>query len=245
MGYGVGAMRRCILLTGGLCAVFCVIWSFCAHMTVAHFSAEPVLSLAPEKEIQSRECLQFPFEIPGTTLIAEQIVSYDGLHTVGDKTGNVSNVAALMLYNYGEDGITEALVQLQAGQVHFAFEADTIPAGARILVPEQDGKEFGPKEFTACSGSQSVDDSDWLMEQRIQLAYPQMGEVVVSNLTGSRLTGICLYYKTYYQDMDFYVGGKTQMYYIQTLEPGEYIRIYPYNYALGYSKFARIVIGKS
>lgn len=212
-------------------------------MTASYFSAEPVLVLVQKNELLSQERLQFPFKIPGTTLIAEQIVSYDGLFLEGDDDHDVVNVAALLLYNCGDQGITAAQIELQAGQVQFEFAADTIPAGARILLPEKNAKEFGPKVFTACKGIQQTDKSDWQQENLLKLAYPDMGTVTVTNLSDRELTGIYLHYKAYYPEADFFVGGKTHMYYIESLKPGEYIQIYPNNYALGYSKFARIEIG--
>lgn len=245
MGYGVKGMRRAVILIGGLCSGFCILWFLCVQLLFAYDKCESYLSFAPMAQTLPAQQLQFPFEIPGTTLIAEQIVAYDGLFAEGETVRHVTNVAALLLYNCGQQGVTDAQVRLQAGQVQFVFSADTIPAGARILVPEQAGKEFGPKEFTVCSGYQRVDKSDWEMEHKLQLKYPQMGEIVVSNLTDSPLTGIRLHYKTYYQEADFYVGGNTHIYYIDYLGPRENIRIYPYNYAYGYSKFARIEIGNS
>ena len=242
MGYGVQRMRRCILLISGLCAGFFTLWVLCAQITFTYFEDTPVLSLVPAQVNQTEQNLHFPFKIPGTTLIAEQIVSYDGLFSEGEETCNVTNVAALLIHNYGEFGIMNVQIHLEAEKVQFLFKADTIPAGARILVPEQRGMEFGPKSFTLCSGTQLVDKSDWQMNESIELTYPGMGEVLVTNLTNQRLTDICLYYKTYYPEADFYVGGTTQAYCIEVLEPGENIRIYPYNYAFGYSRFTRIDI---
>ena len=229
-----------MLLISGLCVGFCILWSLCTQMTTAYFSVDTVLSLTPAMRQEKGEALQFPFEIPGTTLIAEQIVSYDGMFSEGNVAEDVTNVAALLLYNYGKEGIAETQIRLQAGGVVFEFAANTIPAGERILVPEKNGKEFGPQEFTFCKGSQVTDPSDWKNADRINLEYPDMGTVVVTNLTDKTLTGICLHYKSYYDEGDFYVGGKTKVYYVEKLEPNEYIQIYPYNYALGYSRFARI-----
>ena len=231
-----------MILISGLCAGFCVLWFLCTQLASAYNCSEPVLSIVPTVQTQPIQQMQFPFEIPGTTLIAEQIVSYDGLFTEGDSVYDVTNVAALLLYNYGDYGITDAEILLQAGKVEFRFTADTLPAGERLLVPEQNRKEYGPKEFTFCTGWQQVDKSGWQKTDIISLQYPDMGEVVVTNLTDGKLNGIYLLYKTYYPEADFYVGGQTCTYYIEKLDAGESIRIYPHNYALGYSRFARIMI---
>ncbi len=224
----------------GLCGGFCLLWLLCMQMALAYDAEGTVLSVAPTIQTQWEEYLQFPFKIPGTTLVAEQIVSFDGLFTEDDSNSNVTNVAALLLYNYGDNGILDAQVVLKAGQLEFIFSADTLPAGQRLLVPELTGKEYGPETFSVCSGWQREDKSDWLKTDTISLAYPGMGEVVVTNLTEEKLTNIQLQYKTYYPEVPFYVGGKTYTYYIEALKPGENIRIYPQNYAYGYSGFVRI-----
>lgn len=245
MGDGVRRMRRCAILIGGLCGGFCLLWFLCMQMALAYHAEHTVLSVAPTVQIQLEQYLQFPFKIPGTTLIAEQIVSFDGLFTEDGGSSDVTDVAAILLYNYGECGILDAQVVLQAGQLEFVFVADTLPAGQRLLVPEQTGKEYGPEMFSSCSGWQREDKADWLNKDVISLTFPGMGEVLVTNLTDRKLTGIQLQYKTYYPDAPFYVGGKTYTYCIEMLEPGENIRIYPQNYALGYSDFVRILIGQT
>ncbi len=235
--YGGIIMRRCVLLVSGLLAGFFVLWALFMQMITTYVSGNPVVSLINVSDLTAEQHLQFPFPISGTTLIAEQIVSYEGLFLEGEEPCFVTDVAALLLYNYGKQGILDAKICLRAGQVQYTFVADMIPAGARILVPDQNAMQFGPKEFTACSGSQREDKSDWSLDHILLLEYPQMGEVVVTNQTDDTLTGISLYYKTYYADWDFYVGGKTQIFFVEELNAGENIRIYPNNYAYGYSRF--------
>ena len=233
-----------MILTGTLFACFCSLWLLFTQLASLVYRKDPLLCVTPSMQTQQEEILEFPFEIPGTTLIAEQIVSYDGLVTIGENTDNATNVAALLLYNYGEYGIQDAQVLLQAGQVQFVFVADTIPAGERLLVPEREGKEYGPNTFSSSSGWQRVDTTNWSAEEQIRLQYPQMGAIDVTNITDTVLTDIYLQYKTYYAEADFYVGSMTHTYRIDMLQPGEYIRIYPQFYALGYSKIVRVKIEK-
>ena len=239
MSNGVQSMRKCMILISSLCMAFSILWGISTRMILAFSPRMPVLSL---DALGEDSALEFPFKIPGTTLIAEQIVSYDGLFTEGDAAQDVVNVAAILLYNYGQQGISEANIYLQAGEDFFSFCADTIPAGARILVPEKTAKAFCVRKITHCSGWQNTDISDWKQENLLELTYPKLGEVVVRNKTDRQLGEILLYYKTYYSQSDFYVGGNTFVYYIAGLQPGESLCIKPYNYAFGYSKFAKIEI---
>ncbi len=231
-----------MILIGGLVAGFCLLWVLCMQMILAYRSSAPVFEAAATVQTQS---LEFPFSIPGTTLIAEQLVSYDGLFSEGEGAYDVTNVAALLLYNYGDQGIDRAQVCLRAGCVQYAFVFDTVPAGARILVPEQNALEYAVTAFQDCTGYQSTDPSDWHCTDRILLTYPDMGAVSVTNLTEEKLTGIYLKYKTYYSQGDFFVGGKTEIFYIRELKPNENIQVYPNNYAFGYSGFVQITIASA
>lgn len=242
MENGVGKMRRGIILVGGLLTSFCALWLFCTQLSTAGYDKKPVLSVLPAEQPQPVEDLQFPFAIPGTTLIAERIVSYDGWFAEGDEGRDVVNCAALLLYNCGEYGIDSGEVVLEAGTVRFEFSVSTLPAGERLLVPEKKGLEYGPEQFSSCNGTQVSQQGEW-SENRIGLEYPDMGSVVVTNLSDQILNEIYLYYKAYLPETCFYVGGNTGIAFVERLEPGQSICIYPYNYALGYSRFVRVKVG--
>lgn len=231
-------MRRGILLICSMVAAFAAFWLLHTQISAKGKDLAVYLEPAPSQQIENTQ--QFPFNIPGTTLCAERIVSYDGWVAEGEIGFEATNTAALLLYNYGTNGITEAEIMLESGAVQLVFAVDTIPAGERVLVPEKTGKGYGPTNFTAYSGWQRDDNEDWLQETRLRLGFPDMGCITVTNLTDQILHGITLHYKNYLPEASFYVGGKTNKYYVERIEPGETICIYPLNYAFGYSKIARI-----
>lgn len=63
-----------------------------------------------------------------------------------------------------------------------------------------------------------------------------MGELCVTNLSGSQLTNLTLYHKTYLPKEDLYIGGAAFVSRIDRIDAGESIVLSPNHYAAGYSK---------
>ncbi len=233
-------MRRSILLICGFTAAVVSLWL----LFVQVFPSEEELRLQLEPAVAlEREDWGFPVHISGTTLIAEKIVSYEGWHAEGDIGFETTDTAALLLYNYGAENIANAQVVLKVGAVEMVFVLDTLPAGERVLVPEQTGKGYGATVFHEYSGWQTVDYGDWDCALQLQFGFPDIGTITVTNRTDRTLCGITLHYKNYLPEASFYVGGRTNLHYIERIEPGDTICIYPLNYAYGYSKILRIQLG--
>lgn len=242
-------MRRAILLAVGFGAGFCVLWALLVNAQSAlayQWDTRPVLSVLPGEgaELERDEEMALPVSVPGTCLVVEQIVMYEGPFLEDDSGREVVNVAALLLRNTGEFGVESARVVLEAGALQFVFEADTIPAGQAVLVLEKGGKEYGPRTFTGCTGWAVCCQEDWSGVEMLDIQSVDMGTVRVTNQTDKVLAGILLHYKNYLADPGFFVGGRTYLYLIERLEPGQTIYIYPSHYANGYSRFARVEVEK-
>lgn len=234
-----------MLLAVGFSAGFCVLWILLVNVNTAlaySLASRPVLSVLPGEvsEQTGAEEIILPVSVPGTCLVAEQIVLYEGPFLEDDSGTEVTNVAALLLRNTGQFGVERARVVLEAGAVQLVFEADTIPAGQAVLVLEKDGKEYGPQTFTGCTGWEVCSQEDWSGAEMLEIQSVDMGTVRVTNQTDKVLAGILLHYKNYLADPGFFVGGRTYLYLIERLEPGQTIYIYPSHYANGYSQFARV-----
>lgn len=236
-----------MLLAVGFGAGFCVLWILLVngYTALAYCLASgPVFSVSPGEILgqTGAEEMIMPFPVPGTCLVAEQIVLYEGPFLEADSAQETVQVAALLLRNTGEFGVESARVILEARSVQLVFEADTIPAGQAVLVLEKDGKEYGPQTFTGCTGWEVCSQADWSGAALLSIQGVDIGTVAVTNLTDRVLAGIQLYYKNYLSEPGFYVGGRTFMYLIERLEAGQTIYIYPSHYANGYSDFARVEV---
>lgn len=205
-----------------------------ANTVVAGDQIEQVVSLPPAD-------LTLPYKIPGTDLVAEKLVAYDGPYLEDDSNAEVVNVMALMLQNTGTAGVSRAQIILQAGKVEFVFEANTIPPGATVCVLEKNKAVFGQKNFTGCSGWTLTEQEGW-ENWPVSVEELDMGTLAIKNQTNETLESVMLYHKTWLAEI--YVGGVTYVYEVPQLEPGQTLRISPEHYARGYSKVVRVTAGQ-
>ena len=204
---------------------------------------ETVFEVIPEtaQEGASSERLSLPHPVAGTSLVAEQLVLYEGAD-LENGTAEVIQVAALMLRNTAQWGVERAVVTLQSENECYIFEAEDIPPGDAVLVLEKNRSAFCPQTFTACFGASVGKEENWDYSQMLDVEYLDIKTVTVTNQTDRVLGEIVIHYKNYIEDPEIYVGGNSRIYLIERLEPGQTIYIYPSFYAKGYSRFARIEI---
>lgn len=240
-------MRRGILLVTGFGAGFFLLW-FLLSGSLAAISyqgvSKPVLHVALGQTESAAEARKLPLQVSGTGLMAEQIVLYEGPLPESDQSGEHVSTVALLLRNTGACGVEQAKVILEAGDQQLVFEADTIPPGEAVLIPEKSRCAFGPQVFTACYGTSVYSAENWTGSDALQIGSVDMGTVAVTNQTDRVLCGIMLYYKSYIADPGFFVGEHAHMYLIEFLDPGQTIYINPAFYAEGFSRIARIKIGQ-
>ena len=238
-------MRRAILLAASFCASFCTLWVLLIRAQTVlsdHSAVCAALSVAygVGADTAQQTTWALPFQVPGTSLIAEQIVLYEGPFLEDGSGREVCNTAALLVRNCGQLGIEEAEIVLEAGMIRFVFAADTIPAGQTVLVLEKSAKTYGPEIFSGCSGWALYSHQDWNGGGMLTVTEVDMGTLLVTNCSDKVLRNICLYYKNYLEDPGFYVGGRTNSYVIDSLQPGQTMQIKPNNYAYKYSGIVRL-----
>lgn len=240
-------MRRGMLLVTGFGASFFLLWYLLTGSLAAisfQVDSKPVLQVVLGQMTGDTLAQKLPLQVQGTSLIAEQIVLYEGPLPENAASGEVVNTAALLLRNTGAYGIEQAEVVLETGDRQYVFQADTIPPGEAVLVPEKNRCAYGPQAFTACYGTAVYSTADWNCADTLLIQPVDIGTVRVSNQTDEVLCGIMLYYKDYTADPGFFVGEQAYMHLIEFLEPGQTIYINPVFYTEGYSRIARINIEK-
>lgn len=187
--------------------------------------------------------ISLPCAVSGTALIAERLVSYDGAFLESGSGYEVRSVAALLLKNTGDMGISEASVVLEQGGRQLTFKATQIPPGASVLVLAESAKRYAQGAITGCYGWIDWESDGWWPEELLCFEEADMGSLWVTNITGSPLSEIRLYYKTDYADGLFYLGGVTYDIYIDSIGAGERVLLRPEHYAGNSSKFLRIQCG--
>lgn len=228
-------VKRAILLLSAMLGCIC---GFAGLMVSAgavlqRLDQEPVFVLSEE-----RLEMKLPCRVEGTSLIARQLVMYEGpfLEKGGDEP--VSDITALVLYNDGDLEIVQAEVKL-TGEEELTFFASNIMPGAQVLVLEKNASAWKDREITACSGWVSEASSRPLPEGTLEILEVDMGTLSVTNTSRGKLSDIWLFYKNYLPEGDLYVGGITYIETIEALEPGQTLQINPAHYASGYSRIIK------
>lgn len=228
-------LKRSLLLFGVMLGCLCAFIGLMLSVGAAlqHTGQEGVFAISDRPER-----IRLPCRVEGTDLIARQLVIYEGPNLESGSDTPVSDITALVLYNDGQQEIAQAEVTLTAGE-ELTFFASNIMPGAQVLVLEKNVIAWQDWEVTACSGWISEADHPTLSAQALEILEVDMGTLSVTNTTREKLTDIWLFYKNYVPEGDLYVGGITYIETIESLEPGQTVRIKPARYAAGYSRIIK------
>ena len=186
----------------------------------------------------------FPTVIPGTTLLAKELTSYDGPFVEDGTDREVVGAAALLVENFGKEDIAKAYIEIQWGEQLLSFYGEMLPVGKAVLLIEQAGTPSLQKNFTACNGWQVCTQEEDQLQKQVFVSDRAMGTVVVTNVTEKRLENICLYYKSWLSPQDILIGGIAYSICIPYLTPGQTEYLYPPHYASGYSRVVSVHIGE-
>ncbi len=190
------------------------------------YSAEPVINAAQENSGQ---------KVRYTDLVCRSLACYDGAYLEDGSDEEMIGVTALVLENTGETGIRRAqVVVLRDGQKLY-FEASYIPPKGTVLVLEKNGAAYEGSGFDSCYCLTLIPGDFDRCEDRISVQEEASG-LLVTNLTDSEITRVCLYYKQYYAQSALYLGGITYSTELYCLQPGESRSIRPYHFAAGYAQ---------
>lgn len=231
-------MRRFFLLLAGFGLGFGML--LLVQKPKEHIPKEnaPDLCLEQVKKVDSLEPMdvRFPYSIPGTELIAQNLVSYEGPFLENDSQQEVVDIAALVLYNAGEQTVDEVQVVLKREKDSFTFHATCIPPESSVMVLEQDGKRCIFPSFSDCTGTLSSKKIEWMGQGSVGIQPRSMGSVSVTNHMEKPIERFVLYYKPYLEESEMYLGGKSYTCPVGSMEPGQTTEVVLHHYAQGYSQ---------
>ena len=187
--------------------------------------------------------ITFPYAVPGTNLVIEALVYYDGPFLENGSDLELFNSVALLLRNTSAQGITEAEITMQ-GNLIWCFRAMDISPNATVLVVESGGAKYEDNHVTACTGWSKVEPGGWDPEKYLYIDSPDIGTVCITNITDTELTGIRLLYKNWLPQNEIYVGGITYEFCIERIAAGQTVTLRPEHYVKGYSRFIKIYAGE-
>ena len=179
--------------------------------------------------------LQLPAAIPGTSLIAEYMVSYEGPFIEDRSDAPVKEVAALVLRNTGDQLVTLADVTVKRAGEQYHFSATYILPGMSVMVLEASASAYFRDGITDLSGTEKTEPYLPSAFQTLALQHTDLACISVTNLSDTAMKEITLYHKNYLPE-GIYVGGITYETVIETIPPNGTITVFPEHYAQGYSQ---------
>ena len=185
---------------------------------------------------------QFPMEIPGTTLVIRNILTYEGEYLEDESMTFADDIAAIHLVNTGSAGIDCARVVLQWEQGTYVFDVDMLPAGGSVIVLEKYQQSYDTDRFTSCAGVQKTATGDW-MSAPVTVTPRGDTKLEICNPTDRTLTDVRICFKNYLPEEDLFVGGIVYAYRIGLVAPGERFIVEPYRYLRGQSRIVGIETG--
>ena len=204
----------------------------------------PVFLPAQTESISPEEPNALPERVPGTFLQIQALMQYEGPYWEDSTGEHVSNVAALLLYNPTENGISYGQVFLTLKGQEYAFEFTYLPAGGRLLVPEKNRLPYVRGKVTDCRCGQLVTGDFGAENAGVGFTQKGMSGIVLENQTQRDLKNVQLYYKNYLKDEGIYVGGTTYQISVGSLPARGKQEISPVYFVWGYSAVVDIQTGE-
>ncbi len=201
-------------------------------------STQPGSSQKPTEEPD--RSIRFPYAIPDTNLVIEQVNSYNGIFFEDGSDRVVSNVAAIVLTNKGDSCVEYVNITMKCGDIQLQFTGSTLDAGARMIVLETDSKSLPNGKYTDCTAEIASVTQLVLSEEQVRVEEQENGSLLITNLTEAEIPCIRIFYKYYMDDVDVYVGGITYTAKVVDLEAGESCTVTPSHYYSGFSKILMV-----
>ena len=198
------------------------------------------LSFAMNSE-QVVETLEFPCAVPGTDLVVENMVCYDGPFLENGDLQEVQEATAIMITNCGLSGVSEGAVTVWQEGRQLVFLLTQLPPEASVLILEQNGQQYSQVAPECIAGWTVCTDSGWNPEEKLEIQQLPPGGLQIRNVGEEVLLELRLCYKPAYEDGAFLMGGRTYEALVGNLLPGESMVIYPEHYCTGVSKIIRLL----
>lgn len=184
-----------------------------------------------------------PYTLPGSGLIVEDVLSYDGVYPEDQSGDTVSQISALMLYNPSERMVDFGALALEKdGKQHYFF-VYCLPPGGRCLILEKHRQPFTQGAITECRElSVRWEYQDLKREELNYLGFGQ--SLTIVNQTSRQQRHVTVWYKQYVHDKGYYLGGVAYSAHVFRLSPNEQRTLMPSHYDAGCCKIVGIEIEK-
>lgn len=204
-------------------------WSFMpGRSIVQQADGTPQPTQQTEASVQT-DCLSFPYTLPESGLVIEEVLSYSGTYVEDGSDDPVENVTGLMLYNPGKRMVRFGALALECNGKQLYFFVYCLPPGSRCLVLEKNRQPYMQEGVTECRELSVRWDYQELYGDQIH--YMGFGEnLTVVNLSQKQQRHVTLWYKHYDCEAECYLGGVAHSAYAFRLHPQEQRTLTPEQY---------------
>lgn len=187
-----------------------------------------------------QETISLPYSIPGTSLVLENVASYDGIYLEDGSDVSVSGVAAAILKNEGSTPLEYVDVTLQGNNSTLEFIGSDIQAGATIVIQEANKASYQSDTWTNCTAETAEIAELEMSEDSVSVKENEDGSLTVTNLTAEAIPCVRVFYKFYMSDENAWVGGITYTAKLTGLGAGASQTVTPSHYAVGSSQVVMV-----
>lgn len=180
--------------------------------------------------------IQFPYAIPGTSLVITQLNAYDGIFLENGSDEIVENVSAIVLMNLGSKNAEYVNITMDRDGTPLQFVASGLAAGGSAVVLEYNCMEHAEGSYSNCTADVATVDVFEMSEGLVRVEENENGGLVVTNISQEDIPCVRVFYKFYMYDVDAYVGGITYTAKLVDLAAGTSQAIIPSHYTAGMSK---------
>ena len=185
--------------------------------------------------------IDFPYAISGTDLVVEQIGAYDGYFIEDGSDRETSGIAAIVLTNKGKS-LRFVGIGISQGTRSLAFTGSLIPAGATVILQEQNGAEYSMDPYYSATATVDLTDNFEMSEDLVSVKDNGNNKFIVTNLSDKILPSVKVYFKNYLPEDDIYVGGIAYCVTLNDVEPNESTDVSASHYASDYSVILEVSV---
>ena len=196
----------------------------------------PVIDLPTEPPETTSPYVSFPYAIPETPLVIEDVKSYSGIYLEDGSDEPIEDVAAILVRNEGNQCVEYAEIRMNGTEEDLRFVLSGLEAGASAVVMEADRDSAVMQNYWQITADAAVTDFFALSEEALTIEETEDGQLQITNISETDIPCARIFYKFYLADENLYVGGIAYTVKLLDLKAGASATVAPSHYAAGQSK---------
>lgn len=180
--------------------------------------------------------IKFPYEAARSSLMIQRVQAYDGSYVEDGSNDQVSDVAAILVTNTGDQCVEYADITLISEEGTLKFSLTALGSGASCIIAEADKTAYKTQDYTECTVESAFLDEMEMSETLVEVKEIKSGALTVKNISNDKIPGIRVFYKYYDEENQVYIGGAAYNAQVTDLEPGYSKLVTPDHYVSGQSK---------